>query len=203
LSVLLVQKVTLIYINKMITPQQLLSNKVKMKSTTEKYGIFTDELSQFLGEEFYSSPASVSLDMYGCYPGGLVDHILKICKYAILVNEKLPEFMKSKDEQILKICILSQIGKTYLYKPNNNEWQRKVGKMYEYNNKENIALRCGERSVFYCLSNGVKLTEEEYQIILDIDKEQSDKLLKYSTNPLYHILKIGFDLAVLEEKNKE
>lgn len=184
----------------MITPKRLLNNKIKMKETIEAYNIFSDSLIEFLGEQFYISPASVSVDMYGCYPGGLVDFILKVSKYSVLVNETLPPEIKQEKSKILKMCVLSQIGKTFLFKENKNEWQVKAGKLYEYDNKDNIALRCGERSVYYCLTKGVELEEDEYQIILDIDKEPNEKLLKHSNNPLFRILKIGFDLATLEEK---
>lgn len=187
----------------MITPKKILNNKVKMKSTIEKYKIFSDSLSDFLGEDFYTAPSSVSTDMYGCYPGGLVDTLLRMCKYSILVNETLPEPIKSNESDILKLCVLSQIGKTFLFKENQNEWQRKVGKIYEYNNLDDVVLRCGERSAFYCLTHGINLTEEEYQIIIDIDKDPSEKLFKYSKKPIHNILKIGFELAIIEEKNRE
>ena len=53
-----------------------------------------------------------------------------------------------------------------LYKECNSEWHRKnQGKMYEF--KENlVSMRVSERSVYYALSHGVKLTQEEFSAII-------------------------------------
>ena len=61
-------------------------------------------------------------------------------------------------------------------------------------------MKVGERSAFYALSNGVKLTEEEYQSILNHDKSEEDKQVRWYTSKLGQLLKQATDLAILEEK---
>jgi len=187
----------------MINAVKIEKNKKKFLETCRKYQIFTAELEGFLGEDIFLSPASPSLDMYGCYPGGLVDHLLKVCKYSIEINHLLPENIRVSDEKIIKVVFLSQIGKTFLYKPNESEWHKKtLGKLYKYRDDELIVMSVGERSIYYATKYGVSFTEEEYQAIINSDKEGTEKSIRWVSKPLTHIIKLGFEMAVLEEKHE-
>lgn len=181
----------------MLTIQQLEHNKAKFIETNEKYGIMTKELVDFLGDGLYTSPASTRLTMIGCYPGGLLNHIIKACKYAIKVNEILPEPLKQPVPIIVKTVFLAQIGKVFMYCLSEDA---KHGQMYDFCD-DTVRLRVGERSAYYAINHGVKLTEEEYQAILNLDKDDEDKMARYFSSPLTSIIKWGFELAVLEEKN--
>lgn len=185
----------------MISLEKLEKNKKKFREVNDEYKIFTNELETFLGDNFYISPASPSVDQYGCYPGGLLDHLIKVCKYSLLINDILPEKIKIKKEKIIKIVFLSQIGKVFLFTENPSEWHRiNQGKLYIYNNKEGVALKVGERSVYYAFKHGVSLEEDEYQAILNIDKESDDKMSKWYSSITSQILKQAFELALIEEK---
>ena len=187
----------------MISVEQLENNKKKFLETNSKYGIFTDSLLSFLGDDFFTAPASTNLDMFSCYPGGLLNHLLKTCKYAIKVNEILPETMRVENSQLLKCIFLSQIGKTFLFKPNPSEWHRKnLGKMYEFS-EDLVSMRVGERSAHYATKNGVELSDVEFQAILNVDKDSDDLMVKYHSSTLSNIMKHGFELAILEEKNEQ
>jgi hypothetical protein len=99
--------------------------------------------------------------MYSCYPGGLLNHCFKAAKFAVKINELLPENMRTETSSILKCVFLSQVGKTFMFKLNDNEWQRKtLGKMYEFTDSD-VSMKAGERSVYYATKFGVTLTEEE------------------------------------------
>jgi len=185
----------------MISKEKIEKNKIKFKEANEKYFVFTEELEEFLGEDFYLSPASPSLDLYGCYPGGLLDHLLKVCKYSLNINDLLPDKIKIEKSKIIKTVFLSQIGKTFLFKMNESEWHRtNLGKMYVYRNDEMVALKVGERSAYYATKYGCKLEEDEYQAILNIDKTSDDKMAKWHSMILAQIIKHGFELALIEEK---
>ena len=117
----------------MISKEQIEKNKSKLIETSEKYGVLSTPLLEFLGEDLFVAPASTSLDMYGAYPGGLLEHIFVASKYAVKVNSILPESLQQDISSLLKCTILSQIGKVFLFKPNESEWHRnKLGKMYEF-----------------------------------------------------------------------
>lgn len=181
----------------MLTIPQLEHNKAKFIETNEKYGIMTKELVDFLGDGLYTAPASTRSTMVGSYPGGLLNYIIRACKYAIKVNEILPDTLKQPVPTIIKTVFLAQIGKVFMYRLSENP---KQGQMYDFND-DAIRLRVGERSAYYAINHGVKLTEEEYQAILNLDKDDEDKMARYFSSPLTSIIKWGFELAVLEEKN--
>lgn len=185
----------------MLTAEQMEFNKKKFVETNTKYKIFTPELVDFLGEDFYVAPASTSLDMYGCYPGGLLNHTIKAGKYSIRINEFLPENLKQNVSSILKCVFLSQIGKTFMFKFNNSEWHRKtLGKMYEFVEND-VSMKSSERALHYIMKYGVLLNEEEFQTILNSDKEPDDKMAKYRSSNLSNIVRMGFELSIIEEKN--
>lgn len=185
----------------MISKEKIEKNKKKFQETNETYKIFTTELEGFLGDDFYHCPASPSLDLYGAYPGGLLDHLLKVCKYSLYINDVLPEKIKIEKEKIIKTVFLSQIGKVFLFKPNESEWHRtNLGKMYVYKTEGMAAMKSGERSAYYAMKYGCTLDEDQYQAIINIDKDSDDKMAKWHSSMLSQILKQGFELALIEEK---
>ena len=183
-----------------MTEERIEQNKGKFKEINEKYNIFTPELEDFLGEDFFLAPASASLDMYYCYPGGLVDFLMKVCKYAVNVNETLPDSIKVDKKTLVRTIFISQIGKTFLFKLNEDEWMvKKRGKMYEYRDDDIVIMSIGERSAYYAIKYGVELSDVEYQSILNSDKEQSERFMRGS-RPLYYVMKMGVEIALMEEK---
>jgi hypothetical protein len=181
----------------MLTITQLENNQKKFRETNQKYNIFTKELEEFLGDGFYTSPNSSSLNMIGCYPGGLLHHVIKACRYSLKINDILPEELKQPPATIIKVVFLCQIGKVFMFQLNDRPQGNKV---YEFND-DIVRLHVGERSCYYALKYGVQLTEEEYQAIVNIDKENDDKMAKYFSSTLSQIIKNGFELAVMEEKH--
>ena len=183
-----------------------LKNKIeknikKLNSTNEKYGIFTTELLEFLGDNFVTAPASTMKSLHNAFPGGLLDHIILTTKYSVDINLSLPEELRVNSESLIKVCFLHQIGKTFLYKMCESEWHRtNQGKMYEFND-ELTSMRVGERSVYYALKYGVELNEEEFQAIINYDKPEDDKQVKWHSSTLSTILKQANELAIIEEKN--
>lgn len=180
----------------MLTITQLEKNQKRFKETNEKYGIFTPELEGFLGDDFYTAPFSSSTNMTGCYPGGLLHFLIRACTYAIKVNDILPVRLKQPVDLIVRVTFLSQIGKTFMFKLKENSGGSQP---YDFNN-DMVRLHVGERSVYYALTHGVKLTELEIQAILNIDKD-TDKMAKYFSEPLTQVIKHGYALATMEEKD--
>lgn len=182
--------------------EMLVKNKEKFIETYEKYDLYTKELIDFMGEEIYTSPASPMKHMYGAYPGGLTNHILLVTKYAIKINSLLPtEQRVESSSSIIKVCFLHQIGKIRLFKFCESEWHRNnQGKIYEYN-EDLVSMRIGERSAYYALTNNIKMTEEEYQAIINFDKPEEDKMAKFHGSTLSTILKQANELAIIEQKS--
>ena len=181
--------------------EKILKNKEVFLEKNKLYGVLTKELIDFLGEDVITAPASSMTSLHNAFPGGLIDHILKTTKYAIGINKLLPKENQVEALSIVKVCFLHQIGKSFLYKWNESEWHRKnQGKNYVYN-EEIVSLRIGERSILYALRYGVKLSDEEYQAIINYDKSDDDKQSKWYGGILSTILKQANELAIIEEKN--
>lgn len=178
-----------------IEQEKIVSNIKKYFDTANKIGFMTDKLAELLGEEFMKVPASHMADYHNSFEGGLVDYLLTTTKYAVLINKSLPDDEKVDHNSLVKVCLLHQIGKAHLYKPCESEWHRKnQGKNYEFTN--NLAsMRVGERSVYYALSNGVTLTEDEYNAILNYSKVE-DKMSEYNNSMVGELLKMGSTLAI-------
>jgi len=185
----------------MLSEEKVEKNARKFFSVGKKNGFMTDELELALGVDFITAPASTNTDLFCAYEGGLIEHIFSVTKYALGLKSIIPiEVGDISDESLIKVCYLHQIGKTKLFKPINSSWHNQRGIMYEYNH-DLVSMRVGERSIFMSLNNGLTFTEDEYQAIINHDKDDSDKQAKWHTNLLGVILKLANELAVLEHKN--
>jgi hypothetical protein len=184
-----------------LTKDKVTKNAKKYFSTGEKYGFMTEELQDFLGLNFITAPASTRTDLHNCYEGGLIEHLLLVTKYAVGINEILPEAQQVSLNSLIKVCCLHQIGKSNLYTPHKSDWHRGKGILYEFN-EDLVSMRVGERSAYYATNNGVDLTEEEYQAIVNHDKTDNDKQAKWHSNMLGVILRQANELAIMDEKNK-
>ena len=174
---------------------KIVANTKKYFETATKNGFMNDELISFLGEDFIKAPASSMADYHNAFEGGLIDHLLRVASYAVRINNSLTDDEKVDQTSLLKVCFLHQIGKANLYKECKSEWHRKnQGKMYEF--KENlVSMRVSERSVYYALSHGVKLTQEEFSAIIMFDKVD-DKMAEFHNSMVGELLKMGNVLAI-------
>jgi hypothetical protein len=181
---------------------KIVANAKKYFETATKNEFMNNELMSFLGEEFIKAPATSMTSYHNAFEGGLIDHLLKVAKYAINVNNSLPEDERVDQTSLIKVCLLHGIGKAKLYTPCTSEWHRKnQGKMYEFN--ENlVSMRVGERSAYYAISHGISLTEEEYTAILFFDKTD-DKMSEYHNSMLGELLKMGNILAIKSARKNQ
>jgi hypothetical protein len=182
--------------------EKIVTNTKKYFETATKLGFMNEELMSFLGEAFIKAPASSISSFHNAFEGGLIDHLLRVAAYAVKINNTLSDDEKVNQNSLLKVCLLHQIGKANLYTPCTSEWHRKnQGKMYEFN-QDLVSMRVGERSVYYAVSHGISLTEEEYSSILNFDKND-DKMSDYHNSMVGDLLKMGSILAIKnEQKNK-
>lgn len=185
----------------MLTEQKIREKSEKYLNAGKQYGAFNDDLIEFLGVDIMNAPSSPNADMYGAFKGGLIEHMLLVSKHAVNINEQLPNNIKQDKEQLIKISFIHQIGKTFLFKPQTDEWRQKnLGENFTYNN-DLTSMKVGERSAYYALKHGIELTEDEYQAIINSDKD-FDKQAKYFTCGLGVILKQANELAIMELKEK-
>jgi len=183
----------------MLTEEKVLKNTEKYFKTGEKYEFMTDELMEYLGQDFITAPASTATNLHNAFNGGLIAHSLLVTKYAVSLNAILADSLKVDTVSLIKVCLLHQIGKVRLYKPLKSKWHNDRGIMYEFNDSL-VSMHVGERSAHIAMDNGVSLSEDEYQAIVNHDKDDSDKQAKWHSTSLAVILRQANELAILEEK---
>ena len=183
-----------------LTQEQIKKNKSIFLQTNATHNIIPQELIDFLGEDFFTAPASTSTSMHNACEGGLVDHILSTAKFANKINKMLPEHMQVPALSLYRIAFLFDIGKTFLFVPNQYEWSKKNGKIYEYSNNT-ASMRVGERSALYA-SRYMKLEEEEYQAIINSDREELETQIKWFGSSLTIILRQAIEWAIREQKSR-
>lgn len=186
------------------------NNEQKMNVLRMKKAIFDGLLKKYeIGDErlikwlettdFYFAPANPSTNMAGCEPGGLVEHLINVGTYMLKQNEMLPEALRIPKKDIVTVALLHDFGKINLFKINSNDYQRKQGKVYEYNN-DLTPMQIGERSLYY-LQNLVTFNADEFQTILFYGKND-DKQAEYFGNIMVSMLRNAIKMSEFVMKNK-
>lgn len=185
----------------MISKEVIASNREKYYSAIKAFDVAPVEFIESLESKgLFEAPASAYNTHYNAFPGGLVDHLLRVAAYAVKINNTLPDALKQPKESIVKVCLLHCIGKVELYTICKSDWHIKnQGKIYEYNNMTFMTI--SERTIHYILSfGGVKLSDLEYQAIINHDKPSDNLASEWKTDIIGEILKMAIKLAVFEEK---
>ena len=140
---------------------------------TRLYTYLGEEVSEALiksigGDDKLMDSSFANLNETGlAYRGSLVETALNITKYAVKLNQLLPENKQADLNSIVKVGLLHHIAKVLLYEPNDNTWEiTNRGMVYKYNNDLEGALRVGERSALLASNAGVKFTEVELLFVL-------------------------------------
>ena len=119
---------------------------------------------EYFGTRLAMCPASSKTQYHNAFPGGLIDHSLRVLanahKIAQLYSDDIP-----KDSLILS-ALFHDIGKVgdlendyYLHQDSN--WHRERGMMYKHNDKL-VYMTSADRGLFLLQHFDVKLTEDEW-----------------------------------------
>lgn len=112
-----------------------------------------------------------------------------------------PEYVNA--DSVVKVCLLSQIAKVLLYQENDSTYEINRGKVYKFNDELKGALRVGERSVLIAMNAGVKFTEDEFEAMKILDKDnQDDNYVRYFCSPISTIIKFASEIIAVKNKLK-
>lgn len=136
-----------------------------------------------VGKRFFEAPASAKVQYHNCYPGGLVEHSLRV--YGNL-RYMATKFLPYHDEKELRIVSLfHDVGKVgTLDHPyfllNENKWRAEnLGEYYTINS-DLLYMDSAQRSIFLLNTLGITLTEVEYQAILISDGQYIEANKRYA-----------------------
>ncbi len=192
----------------MLTEEKINKNYLIWIESLKKYGCYSDELITNLGESIKNASFGLSTNSGTAYKGSLLDIVLyNLCVIATHINEncfgmttkekKRHEALYVSPNSLMKVLLLQHISKAEMFIPNANEWSIKKGYLYDFNNALVSNLKLGERSLYICQKYGITFTEEEYEAMRIIDKEE-EKTTNF-TNPLSELVKISNQLASIEK----
>lgn len=185
-------------INTMLNKDIILENFKKYTNALDGLGIDSDALYDQLGVDFISAPSKTTNTMYGAFEGGLIDNAMRVTNYSIKLNNALPEQVRLPKRSLILVSMIHSIGLSQMFTPNTSKWHvDKLGKVYEFKD-DLISMSAGERSIKLFIDSGNKLTDEEYQAILNYNKID-DKQSKFFTCNLGIILQSAIAMAQIEE----
>lgn len=155
-----------------LTPEEIETNWKRFCALCEKTGERAPALAKMLDEldeRLCLCPASAKRDYHGAFPGGLVDHSLRVLNNLAALN-KAYDWKLLKESMIIG-CLFHDVGKVGMpgkgaendfYTPQNDSWRRdKLGEEYGYNNSL-VHMGTPDRSVFVMQHYGVQLTPDEW-----------------------------------------
>ena len=158
-----------------LTAEQIKENYEVLLSGIEKY-VQGDRKDQFL--DFYNQlderiallPASHKKSYHNCFPGGYVEHVIRVITAAFKVSAVWQE-MGTKDtyteEELFVSALNHDLGKigslehTSVF-PSQDDWRKKnLGEMYTFNTS-NEYMTVPDRSLFLLQQAGIQLTTNEW-----------------------------------------
>ena len=158
-----------------LTAEQIKENYEVLLGGIEKY-VSGDRKQKFL--DFYNSlderiallPASHKKAYHNCFPGGYVDHVVRVITAAFKVSavwQEMGTHDTYSDEELFVSALNHDLGKigsleeTSVF-PSKDEWRKKnLGEMYTFNTK-NEYMTVPDRSLFLLQQQGIQLTTNEW-----------------------------------------
>jgi hypothetical protein len=127
------------------------------------------------------APASSRVEFHNAFPGGFIDHSLRVLRTTIDLAAALK--VKVPKEALIISTLFHDWGKLgtledEYYLPNDSEWHRKRGQMYVKNPK--MVLSNAQLSLFTLSHFNVKLSTDEYTAILLNDGPNADANREYA-----------------------
>lgn len=160
---------------KKLSAEEIQLNLDKFYSYIENYvtGERAVKLKEFykgIEETLATSPASTKLVHHNCFPGGYLDHVLRVTEASLIVDRLWDRFEQKKTytiEELVFSALNHDLGKLGtndqpFYVPNDSQWHiEKQGAYYKYNTNM-IHMRISDRSLFYLQKAGIPVSENEF-----------------------------------------
>lgn len=163
---------------KELSAEKIVTNLEKFKSYfSEKY--LKDRSQPFLGfldevEECLAiAPASSRTEYHMAFPGGLVDHSLRVLQNSLILAKAFGYDLKT--DSLIVASLLHDIGKIGLpvgdsfqpfYIPQESQWHReKLGQMYVYNDQLHF-MTTRDRSLYLVQHYKLPVTMDEWVAIM-------------------------------------
>lgn len=127
------------------------------------------EFYQKYEERFILMPASHKPQYHNCFPGGYIDHVLRVVDAAIGINKVWVAMGVTENysvEELVFSAINHDLGKfgtleEAAYIPQTDQWRKdKLGERYTYNDKLEF-MSVPDRGLFLLNSQGIEVSKNE------------------------------------------
>ena len=158
----------------MLTPEQINENYTRLRElinsefpASRSYGL--NKMYDDLEDQICLSPASSYEYFHNAFPGGYVDHILRVYDFALLTYRMWNHVGVITDnftlEELKFAALHHDLGKIGLpysphYLPNGNDYTLKRGQMYEPNQKTQW-MAIHDRTIFLLQNYGIQYSVVE------------------------------------------
>lgn len=177
----------------------------------QDYGCYSESLINELGDRIANATYNMNESNGGCYDGALVDVILNnLCTLGYHINElalglnakgkRNHPFLCVNIEMLMRVLLLQQISKAEYFVSQSEAWKKNKGFLYDFNGDLDTQLKMGERSAYLSLKHGINLSEQEYEAMTIIDKDE--KTFNSHITPLAQMVKIINQLVAIELQRK-
>jgi hypothetical protein len=149
----------------------------------ENWDKFNEYITLYISEprasklkEFYKKyetrfalmPASHRPQYHNCFPGGYVDHVIRVIECSLLLHEawrKMGAKNTYTEEELVFAALNHDLGKfgsedEAAYIPQTEKWKIDKGEMYMFNDKLEY-MPVPDRSLYLLTSNGISFTKNE------------------------------------------
>lgn len=169
--------------------------------TTESYNKFMEYIEQdsraeqlkkmysTVGDELITAPASGRTYFHNCFPGGYLDHVLRVTEIALKLAGTFKavggsiEFTK---QELIFSAIHHDLGKLGdengpYYLDQDSDWHRKRGELYKHNDAIQY-FKVPERGLVLLQTHGITVTQNEWLSIKLSDGLYCDGNASYLKN---------------------
>ncbi len=157
-----------------------------------------------VGERLVLCPASTRTDQYGCYPGGLVQHALRVTDAMRKISSALGYDISTAS--IIRVGLLHEIGKVGdinndYFLEQDSDWHReKLGQLYKYN-EDLEKMTTSHRTLWLLQHYGVVLTRDEWEAVSCAQGShlEENKFYAYTNSNLTKLLQAAKALVINED----
>lgn len=166
---------------------------------------FAIDMVDSLAERLATAPASSRAGYHNAFPGGLVDHSLRVLGNGFRLMKAFD--WPVKRESLIIACLFHDLGKVGdvdndLYLPQPEQWRAdKNGELYVYNQNMQF-MTVPDRGIFLCQHFGLRLTADEMLAIKLNDGQYVQENIPYRLKEplLADVVHIADVIATKQEK---
>lgn len=161
-------------------------------------------LYDVLQDELLIAPASGKVHFHNAFPGGYLDHILRVTDTALKIAglyKGLEGEINFTRQELIFAAIHHDLGKLGnpdegpYYVEQDSDWHRKRGELYKQN--ENIQyMKAPERGLFLLQKYGVQITQNEWLAIKLSDGIYDDGAKSYLINYAPYAMKTNLPYII-------